>query len=172
MRSDDFEAHFRSTFALRYPELFRYLDRLTGDPALAAELAQESFVRLFDRGAMPTNIRGWLVSVAHNLHRDEQRRSSRRLRLLGQRATEDLMADPPPPTDEAVERRELRDAVRVALDALPQRDRQLLLLRHEGYSYQELASALGVAPSSVGTLLARAHAAFRASMDEKTHAHR
>ena len=172
MRADDFESNFRAAFELRYPELYRYLDRLTGDAALAAELAQETFVRLFERGAMPNDVRSWLVSVAHNLHRDEHRRQTRRLRLLGQRTTEDLMADPPPASDEAVERDELRVAVRAALNALSERDRRLLLLRHEGYSYEELAAVFRVSPTSVGTLLARAHAAFRASMDRSSHAHR
>jgi RNA polymerase sigma factor (sigma-70 family) len=56
---------------------------------------------------------------------------------------------------------ETRSRARTALDTLPDRDRMLLLLRHEGYSYRELARAVGVAESSVGTLLVRATRMFR-----------
>jgi RNA polymerase sigma-70 factor, ECF subfamily len=39
---------------------------------------------------------------------------------------------------------------------LPERDRQLLLMREEGFKYDEIAAVIGVAPASVGTLIARA----------------
>jgi len=42
------------------------------------------------------------------------------------------------------------------LERLPVRDRQLLLMREEGFSYEEIAAVIGVAPASVGTLIARA----------------
>ena len=46
--------------------------------------------------------------------------------------------------------------MRRALGSLPERDQQMLLLRAEGYSYHDIASALGLNESSIGTLLARA----------------
>ena len=51
--------------------------------------------------------------------------------------------------------------VRAALDRLPPRDRTLLLLRHSGASYAEIARALGCARGSVGTLLVRAERRFK-----------
>ena len=68
-----FEAAFRACYAARFAPLFGYLDRLTGDPDLAADVAQEAFVRLHRRGEMPDQPAGWLVAVANNLVRDEQR---------------------------------------------------------------------------------------------------
>ena len=41
--------NFESTFGEQYPGLFRYCHSLTGDPDLADDLAQEAFVRLYDR---------------------------------------------------------------------------------------------------------------------------
>jgi RNA polymerase sigma-70 factor (ECF subfamily) len=58
--------------------------------------------------------------------------------------------------DDAVERSERIEAVRLALGQLPDRDRQLLLMREEGFKYEEIAAVIGVAPASVGTLIARA----------------
>jgi RNA polymerase sigma-70 factor (ECF subfamily) len=46
------------------------------------------------------------------------------------------------------------------LRQMKERDAQLLILRHSGLSYREIAAALDVAPGSVGTLLARAEAEF------------
>jgi RNA polymerase sigma factor (sigma-70 family) len=59
--------------------------------------------------------------------------------------------------------------VRAALRELSPRDQEMLLLRAEGYSYREIASALGLNEPSVGTLLARAKRAFRQAY-KKTHA--
>jgi len=63
-------------------------------------------------------------------------------------------------------RAERIDAVRAALDTLTLRDRQALLLRHAGYSYREIAGAVGLAETSVGTTLVRAGQAFRAAFQE------
>jgi DNA-directed RNA polymerase specialized sigma24 family protein len=48
---EQFEQHYR--------RLYRYLDRLTGDPEQAADLAQETFVRLYQRGSMPDDTAAW-----------------------------------------------------------------------------------------------------------------
>ena len=51
-------------------------------------------------------------------------------------------------------------SVRRALDGLAPRDRELLLMREEGFSYREIGGAVGVSASSVGTLIARAQKRF------------
>lgn len=140
-------------FHLLYPSLHRYLHRLTGDADVADDIAQEAFVRLLSQPLPEDEARPWLFTVATNLVRDRVRKSTRRDRLL-------VKAPPPtpfgPPPDEVAERSQRIDAVRATLEKLPERDRQLLLMREEGFKYDEMASAVGVAPSSVGTLLARA----------------
>ena len=50
--------------------------------------------------------------------------------------------------------------VRKALSILPPRSAQLLLLRYSGFSYAEIAAIMEVAPTSIGTLLARAEKEF------------
>ncbi len=167
-----FEAAFRDAFAARFAPLYRYLNRLTGDPELASDIAQQAFVRLFERGMMPDDPRVWLVTVAHNLFRDERRRSARRRRLLARRTADTTIADAAPAPDEAVLTAEQRATARAALARLSTRERQLLLLRYEGYSYAELAAATHVEPTSVGTLLARATVAFRRAVEGEGHASR
>jgi RNA polymerase sigma factor (sigma-70 family) len=103
-------------------------------------------------------------AVANNLLRDDRRTAKRRLRLLASQPADATAGASPPEADEKVLADERRAAVRAALAQLSDRDRQMLLLRHEGYSYREIAQAAGVAESSVGTLLIRATSAFHAAI--------
>ena len=164
-----FDAEFRAAFTAWFPEVFRVVDRYLGDASLASDISQETFVRLHRRGTMPDDLRAWLVSVALNQARDEQRRSSRRLRLLRRRTPEEHMGDAAPSPEEDVLSAERRMLVRRALEMLPPRDRALLLLREEGYSYRELAVALEMVEASVGTMLARAKVAFRRAYESMQH---
>jgi RNA polymerase sigma factor (sigma-70 family) len=164
--ASSFEAAFRACYAARFASLFSYLDRLTGDAELASDAAQEAFVRLHRRGEMPDEPAGWLVAVANNLVRDERRRVTRQLRLLSEEPGRAPSGTPAPDAAADLERAERIDAVRRALDRLTLRDRQALLLKHGGYSYREIAAALGLAESSVGTTLVRAGRAFRAAFEE------
>ncbi len=148
-----FHAHFH--------RLVRYLDRLSGDPDLAADLAQEAFIRLHQRGALPEHPEAWLISVAMNLFRNAKSTGARRRRLLTPALAEGAMSDPLPTPLQAVESADERDRVRAALDRLSERERHILLLRAEGYGYRELAEALYLREVSIGTLLARAKRAFR-----------
>ena len=158
--SPDFEERLGPLFQAEFPRLFRYLDRLSGEPDLAADLAQEAFVRLLRRGSMPDEPVAWLVTVALNLFRNVKSSRTRRLRLLAAARSDATLADPPRQPDQVDESGE-RTRVRATLDSLAERDRELLVLRAEGYSYRQLAESLGLHEPSVGTLLARARRAFR-----------
>lgn len=159
-----FDEAFHRLFEEQFASLFRYLNRLTGDADLAEDIAQEVLVKLHQRGSMPEDTRGWMGAVANNLLRDVRRTAKRRLRLLASQPAEATVGSPAPASDEKVLADERRDAIHAALGELSDRDRQLLLLRHEGYSYRQIAQAAGVAESSVGTLIVRATAAFQAAI--------
>ncbi len=144
-----------------YPPLFRYCHRLTGDPDHADDLAQEAFFRLLDRGPRgPAHgLRVWMFKVATNLIRDAARQADTRRRIMAGSAP----PDPVPGPDAGLERDEKIRGVRAALDRLPPRDREVLLLRQEGFSYKEIARVVNVSPTSVGTLLARALQRFESA---------
>ena len=156
----DFDALFRAV----YPSLHRYVMRMTGDPDSADDIAQESFVRLLTRPLPEDEARLWLFTVATNLFRDSARTGKRRERLL-QGAPVSLHGTALPAPDEPVERAQEVARVRDALQRLAARDRQMLLMREEGFRYDEIAKAVEVAPGSVGTLLARALRRFTAAYD-------
>jgi RNA polymerase sigma-70 factor (ECF subfamily) len=151
----DYDALFRRV----YPSLFRYLHRLTGDTDAADDMAQESFVRLLGRRLPEDEARLWLFTVATNLFRDRARMSKRRERILTANPWRPAALPRP---DEVLDRARTVDGVRRALEKVPERDRQMLLMREEGFRYGEIAKAAGVAPGSVGTLLARAARRFAA----------
>ena len=129
------------------------LTRRTGDRERAEDLAQEVFLRALE--APPQNPKPWLFAVALNLARDEGRRDVRQGRKLELLKGEALDVTAPPP-DEELEGQEERAAVREALAHLTEQDRSALLLKAEGFSYEEIASALGLAKGAIGTTLARA----------------
>ena len=160
---------FDALFLAHYQSVFRLAYRLAGTREAAEDLAQETFLRLHRTpgiwqdqegvGSDPVNDRrvaAWLYRVATNLAYNYVRGRGRQKRR--EDASTGAMSEVDPA--DMAERMETRLAVRQALATLPERQVQLLLLRHAGLSYRELAEALDVAPGSVGTLLARAEAAF------------
>ena len=144
-------ADLTELFEQYYDSLVRMLYRRTGDRDRAEDLAQETFARAV--AAPPDNPRPWLFAVALNLVREDGRRAVRQGRRL-----ELLRADDPPPQgpDEDFDRNERSAAVRAALATLGERDREALLLKAEGFNYDEIASTLGLSKGAIGTTLARA----------------
>lgn len=145
-----------SIFGEHYDVLYRYLVRLTGDPDTAADVAQESFIRLVERQPDGRQVRGWLFRVATNLVRDNSRVRRRRAELLQECPDRAPVGEAPLAPDRALERVEKQRLVRRALDALAVRDRTLLLMREEGFSHEEMALAVGTTTKSVGSMIARA----------------
>jgi RNA polymerase sigma-70 factor (ECF subfamily) len=144
-------ADLTALFEQYYDSLVRMLYRRTGDRDRAEDLAQETFARAV--AAPPNNPRPWLFAVALNLVREDGRRALRQGRRL-----ELLRGDDPSPAGPAedFERNERSAGVRAALATLSERDREALLLKAEGFNYDEIASTLGLSKGAIGTTLARA----------------
>jgi len=139
-------------FIQYHESLVRMLYRRTGDRDRAEDLAQEVFARAV--AAPPDNPRPWLFAVALNLVRDDGRRAvrqGRRLQLL-KGETAGAAAGP----DDDYDRNESTRAVRAALGQLRDVDREVLLLKAEGFDYDEIAAATGLARGAIGTTLSRA----------------
>jgi len=143
-------------FEQDYPSLVRFLYRRLGDRDQAEDLAQEAFIRLLER--QPRNPRAYLFTTALNLVRDAMRGETRRTRHLQVLAAEDHEVEPSPENE--LLRSETAAGVRAALAQLSERDHTLLLLWEEGFPYKEIADLIGVSPTSVGPLLARAQKRF------------
>ncbi len=124
------------------------------DAERASDLAQEVFVRALRYGTQQP--RAWVFKVALNLAKDEARTVVRRKRHLALLKNEtDREAQAPSP-EETFAKDERREQVKQALDALSDRDREVLLLWDAGLSYQEIAEVAELSTGAVGTTLARA----------------
>jgi len=139
-------------FTQYHASLVRMLFRRTGDRDRAEDLAQEVFARAV--AAPPRNPRPWLFAVALNLVREDGRKAVRQGRRLELYRAESAGHAESPETildrDDGVAR------VRRALDTLADRDREALLLKAEGFNYDEIAATLGLAKGAIGTTLSRA----------------
>lgn len=138
-----------------YSALFHYLTRLSGDRDVAADAAQETFVRLIERPPRGEFHRAWLYTVGTNLVFEGERTRGRRLRLMNAAPERAPMSDQPRDAHEAMESAERRHVVTEALAKLPAKERIALLMREEGFSHREIAVAIGTTVGSIGTLIAR-----------------
>jgi RNA polymerase sigma-70 factor (ECF subfamily) len=135
-----------------------YLTRLTRDRGRAEELAQEAFLRLYERASRYQE-RGqllpYVLRIATNLLRSEERRS-RRWRTLSQLVGAMPGAQEPSPQRQLLSD-EATQVVEAALSDLPLRYRAPLVLREiEGLSYREIAVALGCREGTVKSRINRA----------------
>lgn len=139
------------------PALHRFLVRMTGDAELAADVLHDAFQRLIERPPRRReNLRAWLFRVAINRLRDVRRMSTRRQKILAALPTGSSVADPPPRPDRALALIEARQTADEVLSGLTDRERQILLMREEGFAHREIAAAVGTTTGSIGTMIARA----------------
>jgi RNA polymerase sigma-70 factor (ECF subfamily) len=135
--------------------LWAYLVRVSGDPALADDLAQESYVRFLSAARPPSLDEGeiasrrYLFRIATNLMRDHWRRP--RSSSL-EDVPEEFFA-----CASTAAQSDSQALLRPAMAQLRPRDRQLLWLAHaEGYSHHEIAEITGLGSASIRLLLFRA----------------
>ena len=157
----DAEGGFEVAFEAHWSQVCRTLRQLVGDPGEAEDLALEVFYRLHRHPPRePRTLSAWLYRTATNVGLNALRARERRRRYEERAGALELQrANSPDPAAE-VERNEERRRVRQVLAQMKPRAARVLALRHSGLSYAEVAAALNVASSSVGTLLARAEQEF------------
>ncbi|HEY7189217.1 MAG TPA: sigma-70 family RNA polymerase sigma factor [Vicinamibacterales bacterium] len=150
---------FEAVFHTHYRRVARVIVRVIQDPSRAEELAVEVFWKLWRHpSAQGPQCAGWLYRSASRVALDELRKRARREkyeRWFGFHTTP--AGDP----ERSHATGEERTRIRTVLAALRSQDAQLVALRSEGLSYEELADALTLNPSSIGTMLRRAQEAFR-----------
>ena len=155
--------------ALESP-LLSYALRLAGDAGIAEDIVQEAFMRLhaqFDEVREP---RRWLYRTVHNLALNHRREAGKivSLDLPGENGAPPAndTADPQPLPDEQIARWESIGLVRLSLEGLDDRSRELIRLKfNEEMSYKEISARTGLNIGHVGYLL---HHALKAVADELT----
>ena len=155
------EASLEALYRAHHPRIVAVLWRVVGDRSQAEDIAGDVFCKLMRRPAIlgGRDLR-WLYRVAVNAGFDALRSRARRLRREEAAGVESMRSGRAAGALDDMLRAERQARVRQTLQAMKPRDARLLLLRSSGAAYREIADALGIAPGSVGTLLARAESAF------------
>ena len=149
---------FDELFMANYANLARLICRVVGDTGSAEDLAAQAFWKLHrNPPASDHNLVGWLYRTGLRLALDNLKTRKRRVRYEALAVVSGTIESP----DATLERVEQAVHVRQVLAALKAEHAALLVLRSEGCSLAEMASLLSINPNSVGTMLARADAAFR-----------
>ena len=146
---------FASLYERSFPKVYAYVASLLRDVATAEDVTAQAFERAYRRRRSYRPSRGtpeaWIFGIARNAALDELRRRRRRARLESE--PEDLAA---PSADDHLELALRREAVRAALAALDERERDMVALKFMGgLSNAEIAAVLGVSESNAGTRLHR-----------------
>ncbi|MEM1072948.1 MAG: RNA polymerase sigma factor [Pseudomonadota bacterium] len=147
------------------PRVYRHASRVLGDRVEAEDVAQEAMVKLWHLA--PTwqpgqaQVTTWLYRVTANLCID-------RLRRRGGVGLDEIPEprDPQPSAHDRMLRQARHDALQKALDRLPERQRQAVVLRHiEGLANPEIAEVLDISPRAVESLTARGKRALASALE-------
>lgn len=157
---------FDEAFTLHHRAVYRTAYAVVRDAGLAEDVVQEVFIKLYHHPADAARdeemLRAWLLRVAINTARNTLRGRSRsnareeefaRSAAAGTNGTTVAL-------DADYERRTELEEARQALARIKEPMRSCLLLKQQGLSYREIAEALSVNETNVGSLIARGRKEF------------
>jgi RNA polymerase sigma-70 factor, ECF subfamily len=169
VREDDAVA-FEALITSYQPRLLRVLNPMIGSSSAAEDLVQEVFLRVWrarKNYQASAKFSTWVFHIAHNVAsnaiRDRNRKKERQVSGTTQQGSDVISLDqmalastgmmPARKLDNA----ERAEMVRMAVEALSERQRTALLLcKFEGLSYQEIADTMDLTVQAVKSLLSRA----------------
>ncbi len=160
-------AFIEGLFARHHGEIYAYLVRMVRDPELAADLAQDAFIRAYRAWNTlqdPTKARAWLYQIANRVALDELRR--RRIIRFVPWSGESRGAAPS--AERLVMDARLTGDLERALRRIPERQAAALLLAElHDLTGLELAEALGTSHVAARALLTRARESLRRALAEE-----
>src|SRR5690349_2956153 len=154
---------FDEAFTLHHRAVFRTARAVVRDSALAEDVTQEVFLRLYrNLNSTPGEelLRACLLRVSLNVARNTLRGQSRSMVRDNEyhKSTSDgFFVDAP---EEDYERRQAIEEARRALDKIKEPMRSCLLLKQQGLSYREIATSLSLKETNIGSLVARGRKEF------------
>ena len=162
------EAAFEALFDRLGGPVFRFISGMVGTGPLAHDLTQETFVRLWKaREQMDTvqSPKAYVFQMArHRVYSHERSERTRRRHRAEHGPASGGRAAPRP--DDAMDTEALHDKVQAWIGALPERQREALLLaREQGLSHDEIAQVMDIAPSTVNNHIVKAMRTLRDRLD-------
>lgn len=159
------ESAFRDLFTFYQPRLYTAALRMTGDSALAKDIYQDIFVKVWlNRASLASmeNFPGWLFTVARNQIFDSLKRAAKKKAVpldLTAESSADASADP----EHLLQGREFSQVLQSAIRQLPEKQRETYqLIRQEGLSRNEVAEKMNISPETVKSNLELAQRKIRA----------
>ena len=185
------ESAFQTLIQRYHGPMLRLAMNYVGDRGVAEDVVQETWLtclRSLDRFEGRSSLKTWIFGIVINTARSRRRKESRILPFAsfwrrddsdGRRPTVDqsrfgsdgMWRDGPQSWDNVPESKVLGDEtlqrVRAAIDALPQKQREVILLRDvAGFEAGEVSSLLGISAANERVRLHRARAAVRQSLED------
>ena len=155
----------RELYDRHVDRVYRLAYRMTGDEALAKEFTQDSFVRVFDRlkdFRHDSSLATWLHAITSSVVLNGLKKVRR---IRGREEGRDELPDV------AISQRQAEPDLKVklarAIDALPDGYRSVFVMHDvEGFTHNEIGSALGIQPGTSKAQLFRARAKLRVALAE------
>jgi RNA polymerase sigma factor (sigma-70 family) len=154
---------FDEAFTLHHRTVFRVARGVVQDAALAEDVVQEVFIRLYKNlDAVPSDdlLKAWLIRVTMNVSRNALRGNFRATARDDAFFKETVQANDTAEPELDYERKTEIEEVRKALAKVKEPMRSCLMLKEQGLSYKEIAVTLGLNETSIGTFVARARKEF------------
>jgi RNA polymerase sigma-70 factor (ECF subfamily) len=174
---DDQDGAFEELVERYQHRLVAVMNHLVGNPEEAEDLAQEVFLRVYrarKKYRPRSKFSTWLFTIANNLAlnsiRARQRKPVVPLNVrdsgpLGARPQEQLVPDPGTGPQQRVQKNELAQRIREALETLNERQRVAVVLnKFEDMNYAEIAEVMGLTTKAVKSLLSRARTNLRTAL--------
>ncbi len=174
------DAAYRELLARYERPVFSLLFRMVRDRELAEDLSQETFVKVLNnigRYSAEFKFSSWLFKIANNVAIDHlRRRQIETVSIDGSpnatdaesvKSTVIALASPDESPLEELESKELGSSIERAIGRLRPEYRSCILLRHvEAYSYEEIASIVGLPLGTVKTYIHRARQELREALQD------
>lgn len=153
---------FEAAFTRHHRTVFRAARSILQDTALAEDVTQETFIKLFNNLNVLESeemLRPWLIRVAINLARNTLR-TKNRANTRDEKYVKQNWAESSTSIENDFEDREGIEEIRRILSLIKEPQRSCLILKQQGLSYREIAESLSLNEGSIGTYIARARAEF------------
>ena len=157
------EATFQQVFDCYYGRVRGYFARRLRDPEVVQDLTQTAFLGLhrgLQKQSITTSFEAYLFTILRNTflkHLERRRRRPPEESLIYEDNVSPVWSSPPQSVEEETLRQERRRVLWRAIEALPERKRQCVVLHYgQGLSYQEIAQILRVRGGTVAATLHQA----------------
>jgi RNA polymerase sigma factor (sigma-70 family) len=167
--SSDPQKYFDGLFKDTYPNMIAYLEKISSDPDLARDLAQEAYLKVWQKMDLlpqdPEEKLRYILIIARNCFMDHLKQ------VLKEKKQQDAYASTYPETSwmpAALNQMEVKEQQQIINDTINTQEdaarRYYLLNREEGFTYKEIALMEGVSEKTVERYIGRVLRSLRTSL--------